>query len=312
MACRATGRKKILVPQSLHPAKFSVLKNYAEPAGIRLEAFMYDKETGGINSTDLQSKVDQDTAAVYCEVPSFFGILDPEVVNVPSLCHVKGALSIVGFDPVSLGGLKPPGEYGSDIVIAEGQSISTEMNFGGPALGIIGCRGENLIRQLPGRLIGMTTTLDGKERAFSMVLQTREQHIRREKATSNICTNEALFAIGAAAYLSLLGPQGLRQLFESILVKTSYATRKLSEIPGIVVPRFTSAHYQEFVVSFKGPMGALARLNKSLLSHGVHGGKSLVKDFPELGESALFCVTEVHSTEAIDKLRLLTEKLLES
>src|SRR5438309_3549086 len=191
MACRATGRKKILVPQSLHPAKFSVLKNYAEPAGIGLETFTYDKETGGLNSGDLQSKVDRDTAAVYCEVPSFFGILDPEVVNVPSICHLKGALSIVGFDPVSLGGLKPPGEYGSDIVIAEGQSISTEMNFGGPALGIIGCRGENLIRQLPGRLIGMTTTLDGKERAFSMVLQTREQHIRREKATSNICTNEA-------------------------------------------------------------------------------------------------------------------------
>jgi len=312
MACRATGRKKILVPQSLHPAKFAVLKNYAEPAGIELETFMYDKETGGLNSADLQSKVDRDTAAVYCEVPSFFGILDPEVANVPSICHLKGALSIVGFDPVSLGGLKPPGEYGSDIVIAEGQSISTEMNFGGPALGIIGCRGENLIRQLPGRLIGMTTTLDGKERAFSMVLQTREQHIRREKATSNICTNEALFAIGAAAYLSLLGPQGLRQLFESILVKTNYAIKMLSEIPGVVAPRFVGTHYQEFVVSFKGAKGTLARLNKSLLSHGVHGGKSLVKDFPELGESALFCVTEVHSTEAIDKLRLLTEKLLGS
>jgi glycine dehydrogenase subunit 1 len=312
MACRATGRKKILVPHSLHPAKFSVLKNYAEPAGIGLETFMYDKETGGLDSADLQSKVDRDTAAVYCEVPSFFGILDPEVVNVPSICHMKGALSIVGFDPVSLGGLKPPGEYGSDIVIAEGQSISAEMNFGGPALGIIGCRGENLIRQLPGRLIGMTTTLDGKERAFSMVLQTREQHIRREKATSNICTNEALFAIGAAAYLSLLGPQGLRQLFESILVKTNYAIKMVGEVPGVVAPRFTSAHYQEFVVSFKGAKGTLARLNKSLLSQGVHGGKSLVKDFPELGESALFCVTEVHGTEAIDRLRLLIEKLLES
>jgi glycine cleavage system P protein (glycine dehydrogenase) subunit 1 len=312
MASRATGRKKILVPHNLHPARFSVLKNYTEPAGIRLATFAYDNETGGFDFSDLQSKVDQDTAAVYCEVPSFFGILDPEVVNVPSVCHLHGALSIVGFDPVSLGGLKPPGEYGADIVIAEGQSISTEMNFGGPALGIIGCRGENLIRQLPGRLIGMTTTLDGKERAFSMVLQTREQHIRREKATSNICTNEALFAIGAAAYLSLLGPRGLRQLFETILVKTSYAIKMLSEIPGVAVPRFSGSHYQEFVVSFKGGKGTLARLNKSLLSQGVHGGKSLVNDFPELGESALFCVTEVHSTEAIDKLRLLIEKLLEA
>ena len=311
MASRATGRKKILVPQNLHPAKFSVLKNYTEPAGIALDTFAYDRETGGVSSSDLQSKLDRDTAAVCCEVPSFFGVLDPEVASVPSMCHSKGALSIIGFDPISLGGLKPPGEYGADIVIAEGQAISTEMNFGGPALGIIGCRGENLIRQLPGRLIGMTTTLDGKEKAFSMVLQTREQHIRREKATSNICTNEALFAIGAAAYLSLLGPQGLRQLFETILVKTSYAIKMLSEIPGVIVPRFSNPQYQEFVCSFKGPKGTLARLHKSLLSHGVHGGKSLVKDFPELGESALFCVTEVHSAEAIDKLRLLIEKLQE-
>ena len=312
MASRASGRRKILVPVSLHPAKFSVLKNYTEPAGIRLETFKYDKESGGIDSADLQSKVDRDTAAVYCEVPSFFGVLDPEAVNVPSMCHEKGALSIVGFDPVSLGGLKPPGEYGADIVIAEGQSISTEMNFGGPALGIIGCRGENLTRQLPGRLIGMTTTLDGKERAFSMVLQTREQHIRRERATSNICTNEALFAIGAAAYLSLLGPQGLRELFEGILLKTNYAIKILGEIPGVQVPRFQSQHYQEFVASFEGSKGTLARLNKSLISHGVHGGKSLANDFPELGESSLFCITEVHGTESIDKLRLLIEKLLEA
>jgi glycine dehydrogenase subunit 1 len=312
MASRATGRKRILVPEALHPGKYSVLKNYTEPAGIGLETFRYDRGTGGLDLADLQSKLDREIAAVYCEVPSFFGVLDPEVVNVPSLCHPKGALSIVGFDPVSLGGLKPPGEYGADIAIAEGQSISTEMNFGGPALGIIGCRGEGLIRQLPGRLIGMTTTLDGKARAFSMVLQTREQHIRREKATSNICTNEALFAIGAAAYLSLLGPQGLRQLFETILVKTNYAIKMLSEIPGVVVPRFTGPHYQEFVVSFKGAKGTLAKLNKSLLNHAVHGGKSLVKDFPELGESALFCVTEVHGSESIDKLRLLIEKLLEA
>jgi len=280
MASRVTGRKKILVSESLHPGKFSVLKNYTEPAGIRIETVRYDRETGGLDTKDLQSKLDRDTAAVYCEVPSFFGVLDPEVVDVPSISHAKGALSIVGFDPVSLGGLKPPGEYGTDIVIAEGQSISTEMNFGGPALGIIGCRGENLIRQLPGRLIGMTTTLDGKERAFSMALQTREQHIRREKATSNICTNEALFAIGAAAYLSLLGPQGLHQLFEGILVKTSYAIKMLGGIPGVVVPRFKGPHYQEFVASLIGPKGTLARLNKSLLGHGVHGGKSLFKDFP--------------------------------
>lgn len=312
MAARATHRKKILVPQALHPAKLSVLKNYSETAGIVLELIKYDRETGGLDPGDLHAKIDEDTAAVYSEVPSFFGVLDAEVSSVPSLCHSKGALSIIGFDPVSLGGLRPPGEYGADIVIAEGQSISTEMNFGGPALGIIGCRGDNLIRQLPGRLIGMTTTLDGRERAFSMALQTREQHIRRERATSNICTNEALFAIGAAAYLSLLGPQGLRRLFETILVRTEYAMKMLGEIRGVTVPRFKSSHYQEFVVSFDGKKGTQAKLHRSLLGQGVHGGKSLVKDFPELGESALFCVTEVTSSESIDRLRLLIEKLLEA
>ena len=311
MAARATHRRKIIVPQALHPSKFSVLKNYSDTAGILLETVKFDNETGELDLADLESKVDDETAAVYCEVPSFFGILDEQVANIPSLCHSKGALSIVGFDPVSLGGLKPPGEYSADIVIAEGQSISTEMNFGGPALGIIGCRGENLIRQLPGRLIGMTTTLDGKERAFSMALQTREQHIRRERATSNICTNEALFAIGAAAYLSLLGPQGLRRLFETILVRTKYAMKMIGEVRGATVPRFKSPHYQEFVVSFDGKKGTLAKLHKSLLGQGVHGGKSLVKDFPELGESALFCVTEATSSESIDRLRLLIEKSLE-
>ncbi len=311
MTIRVNGRKKILVPRSLHPDKLSVLKNYTAPAGIQVQSFDYDRETGGVDFEDFQSKLDQDTAAVYCEVPSFFGVLDPRVVDVPSISHEKGALAIIGFDPVSLGGVKPPGEYGADIVVAEGQSISSEMNFGGPSLGIIGCRGENLIRQMPGRLIGVTTTVDGKDRAFSMVLQTREQHIRRERATSNICTNEALLAVGAAVYLSLMGPSGLRQLFQTIFTRTSYAIKRLGEISQLTVPRFASPHYQEFVVSYKGGKGTVAKLHKQLLGQGVQAGKSLVKDFPELGESSLFCVTEMHSPEAVDRLRLLMGKFAE-
>jgi glycine dehydrogenase subunit 1 len=288
----------------------AVLRNYTEPVGIRVEAFGYDKETGGPDMDDLESKLDHETAAVYCEVPSFFGTLDADVVRVPSLCHEKGALSIIGFDPISLGGLRPPGEYGADIVVAEGQSISSEMNFGGPGLGIIGCKGENLVRQIPGRLIGMTTTIDGTDKAFSMVLQTREQHIRRERATSNICTNEALLGIGAAAYLSLLGPQGLHDLFESILVKTRYAIKRLQELPKASVPRFDAQHYQEFVVTFKRARGITSRINRKLLLAGMHGGKSLVKDFPELGESSLICVTEINTGEAIDRFSGLMTKLL--
>src|SRR6266568_6783325 len=312
MAVRVTGRYRILVPRNIHPDKLSVLQNYTEPVGIAIDTFGYDEETGGINVEDLKSKLTVETAAVLCEVPSFFSILDPNAVEVPSLCHEKGALSIIGFDPISLGGLKPPGEYGADIVVAEGQSISSEMNFGGPGLGIIGCKGENLLRQMPGRLIGMTTTMDGKDRAFSMVLQTREQHIRRERATSNICTNEALLGIGAAAYLSLLGPRGLSQLFETILVKTNYAIKQLHEIPGTLIPRFTGQHYQEFVVTLENSRHTIAKMNQDLLSAGIHGGKSLVNDFPELGQSSLMCVTETHSPEAIDKLRATMEKFVRS
>ena len=312
MAARVTSRYKILVPRSLHPDKLSVLRNYTEPVGIRIETFGMDDETGCLDLDDLKIKVNTETAAVLCEVPSFFGILDPNAVSVPSLCHEKGALSIIGFDPISLGGLKPPGDYGADIVVAEGQSISSEMNFGGPGLGIIGCKGENLLRQMPGRLIGMTTTMDGKNRAFSMVLQTREQHIRREKATSNICTNEALLGVGAAAYLSLLGPAGLSQLFETILVKTNYAIKQLHELPGTLIPRFTGQHYQEFVVTLENPRHTIAKMNQDLLSAGIHGGKSLVNDFPELGQSSLMCVTETHSPEAIDKLRATMEKFVRS
>src|SRR6266581_3739744 len=302
MAVRATGKYKIIVPKSLHPDKLSVLRNYTEPVGIRIEAFGYDKETGGPAIEDLQTKLDHETAAVYCEVPSFFGTLDADAVRVPSLCHEKGALSIIGFDPISLGGLKPPGEYGADIVVAEGQSIASEMNFGGPGLGIIGCKGENLLRQMPGRLIGMTTTMDGKDRAFSMVLQTREQHIRRERATSNICTNEALLGIGAAAYLSLLGPSGFDQLFRTILTKTQYAIETIKTESKLVVPRFGGAHYQDFVVTLRSGESSARRLQDSLLRRGIQCGKNLADSFPELGESILIGISELNSKHAIDQL----------
>ncbi len=312
MAVRATGRYRVLVPRNIHPDKLSVLRNYCEPVGIRVDSFNFDPETGCVDLDDLKSKMNTETAAVLCEVPSFFGILDPDVTTVPSICHEKGILTIIGFDPISLGGLKPPGEYGANIVVAEGQSISSEMNFGGPGLGIIGCRGESLLRQMPGRLIGMTTTIDGKDKAFSMVLQTREQHIRREKATSNICTNEALLGVGAAAYLSLLGPKGLSQVFQTILVKTNYAIKQLQDLPKATVPRFNAQHYQEFIMAIKDDRKTVAKINKDLLSAGIHGGRDLSKDFPELGQSSLICVNETHSAESIEKLRATLNKFLRS
>ena len=311
MAVRVTGRKKLLIPRCLHPDKFSVLRNYTEPVGVKVEQYNYDEGTGEADIDDLQQKLDSKTAAVYTEVPSFFGILDSGAKDVPSICHEKGALAIVGFDLVSLGGIRPPGEYGADIVVAEGQSISTDMNYGGPSLGIIGCRGETLTRQMPGRLIGMTTTMDGRDRAFSMVLQTREQHIRREKATSNICTNEALLAVGAAVYLSLMGPAGLLQLFKTILVKTQYAVRALKAVPDLTVPRFASPHYQDFVITIDPNKSSVKKVQEKMLEKKIHCGRSLTRNFPELGESLLLSITELTSQESIDKLALTLTEVLE-
>jgi len=185
------------------------------------------------------------------------------------------------------------------------------MNYGGPLLGIFACRDDRqLIRQMPGRVIGMTTTMDESKTGFCMALQTREQHIRREKATSNICTNEALCALASAVYLALLGPRGLEELGEVVMFKTRYAMQLLAEIEGVKVPLFKSSHFKEFTVNFDSAKMTVRDIHENLLKHGVHGGKDLTKEFPELGKTALYCVTETHSKEEIDRLAQALKNVL--
>jgi glycine dehydrogenase subunit 1 len=176
------------------------------------------------------------------------------------------------------------------------------MNFGGPLLGIFACNSNKFLRQMPGRIIGMTTSSESNERAFCMVLQTREQHIRRERATSNVCTNEALCAVAAAAYLSLLGPTGLKNLCETIITKSHYTIKKLDSIDGIKAPLINSKHFKEFTVNFDKTNLKVEEIHRLLLGKKIHGGKNIKNDFPELGETSLFCVTETHSQKDIDKL----------
>ena len=184
------------------------------------------------------------------------------------------------------------------------------MNFGGPLLGMIACkRDTKIIRQMPGRLIGVTQTLEDERRAFTMTLQTREQHIRREKATSNICSNQALNALASAVYLSLMGPQGIKDLAELVTGRAHYAIRRLGALPRVRAPVFNSFHFKEFTVQFEGK--TVEEINQSLLDNRLHGGKSLVKEFPDLGETALFCVTENHTKEDIDLLAITLEEALE-
>ncbi|HDI06763.1 MAG TPA: aminomethyl-transferring glycine dehydrogenase subunit GcvPA [Candidatus Bathyarchaeota archaeon] len=303
MAARITRRNEVVIPKIIHPERKATLQTYAEPAGIKIRETAYKPETGQLDLEDLKNKICEKTAAVYVENPSYLGFIETNLEEIETEAHAKGALFIVGVDPTSLGVLKPPGEYGADIVVGEGQPLGNAMNYGGPLLGIFACRSDiRLVRQMPGRIIGMTTTVDSERRAFCMALQTREQHIRREKATSNICSNESLCAVAAAVYMALLGPEGFRELGETITLKANYAMRVLSEISGLRVPVFNSPHFKEFTVNFDESGLTVEKVHRELLRRGVHGGKNVSKEFPELGETALYCVTEMHSKEDIDKL----------
>ncbi|MDI6847855.1 MAG: aminomethyl-transferring glycine dehydrogenase subunit GcvPA [Candidatus Bathyarchaeia archaeon] len=311
MASRLTRRSEILIPKIIHPERAATLHVYDEPAGLSVKQIAYNSETGQISLEDLRSKISDKTAAVYIENPSYLGFIETQVYEISKEIHEHGALFIVGVDPTSLGILKPPGEYDADIVVGEAQSLGNSMNFGGPLLGIFACRDDlKLIRQMPGRIIGMTTTLDGSRQGFCMALQTREQHIRREKATSNICSNEALCAVAAAVYMSLLGPEGLRELGETIMYKANYAIHLLSKINGVKTPVFKSAHFKEFTVNFDGTDLSVKKVHEKLLQCGIHDGKDVSKEFPELGKTALYCVTEIHSEEDIERLAATLEEIL--
>ncbi len=293
------GRNRVLLPENINPLYDSVVKAYLRPHNIKIEYIKYDRSTGLIDLEDLKEKISRDAAAVYLHNPNFFGYVEVDARDVGEITHDYGALYIVGVYPVSLGLLKPPGELGADIAIGEGQSLGLGLNYGGPLLGIFATRMDyKLLRQMPGRLIGMTTSIDGTDRAYTMILQTREQHIRRAKATSNICTNESLSAIAAAVYLSLLGRNGIRRLAELIYYRSHYAWKRMKDI-GLNVELFSSDFFNEFPVRFSIEYGII---HEKLLERGIHGGLYIGKYFPELGETALYAFTELHSKKDIDLL----------
>ncbi len=310
MATRLTGRPEILVPKIIHPERYSTLVTYIEPAEMHSKKINYEKKTGQLSLEDLETKISDRTASVYVENPSYLGFIETKIEEIAKITHDHGALLIVGVDPVSLGLLKAPGEYGADIVIGEGQSLGNSMNFGGPLLGIFACKGNMaMIRQVPGRIIGRTTTQDGSSQGFCMVLQTREQHIRRQKATSNICTNQALCAAASAIYLTLLGPKGLKELGEAITLRANYAIKRLSEVEGVKAPIFKSSHFKEFTVGFD--RRCVCDVHEALLRRNIHGGKDISEEFPELGRTALYCVTEMHSRDDIEALVDAIEEIMQ-
>lgn len=291
MAIRVTKRKKIVVSDAIHPHYRAVAKTYLSGLGIQWrEAPWMDGET---DVERLSRSVDDQTAAVLIQTPNFFGCLEA-VEEIAAAAHRYEALLAVCADPISLGLIQAPGAAGADIVVGEGQGLGNAVSFGGPYLGLFATKKE-YVRQMPGRLVGATTDAQGR-RGYCLTLQTREQHIKRERATSNICTNEALAALGATIYLSIMGPEGLREVARLCLQKTHYLKHRITEIPGFEAP-FGKPFFKEFVVKTPVPP---ARLNKRLLKERLIGGLDLSPFDRRLKNHWLLCATEKRTKEEMD------------
>ncbi len=311
MTNRVTGRKQFLYPHFIHPERLAALRTYTEPAGIKLVELDNNPENGQIDLEDVKKKISPETAGLYVENPSYLGPLMTNMKELSEVAHDSGSLFVVGVDPISLGLIKPPGQYSADIAVGEGQHLGSYVNYGGPLLGIFTCREDTrLLRQIPGHIIGMTVAR-GNETGYCMVLQTREQHIRREKATSNICSNEALLAVRTAVYLALLGPKGIRSLGEYVSAMASYLSQLLSEVDGVKAPAFKGPHFKEFTIQIRKPRRTILKMNRLLLADGIIGGKPLPADFPELGQASLLCVTERHTREDLEELCVAIQKIME-
>jgi len=309
MAARITGRKRALIAGNAGPQRHEVIRTYTEPMGIKLDTVGFDRSKGTLDAEDLRRKVSDDVACLYVENPNLFGVIEDGVADIVGAVQKAGGLALVGIDPISLSLVKEPGGYGADVVVGEGQPLGIAMNYGGPHLGIFAVRDIKLARSMPGRLIGITTAVsDPGRKAFAMVLQAREQHIRREGATSNVCTNQSLMAVAAASYLSLLGKDGFRRLGETIISNSHYAAKRLSKVKGANSPHFSGAFFKEFVVSYD--RARAEAVFRRLAKKGVMAGHPLSGLLGPKVEAGLYCVTEVHTRGDIERLAEALEEVL--
>jgi len=290
MAARLTGRRSVVVARSVHPEYRQVLSTYAFHQGMPLATVPF-RDSGRVDFKELETAITSDTACVLVQSPNFFGTIE-DVEAIGELAHSKGAMLVVAIaEAISLGIVAPP--KSADIIAMEAQSFGVPLGFGGPYCGVIATR-ETYVRQMPGRLVGQTTDRNGK-RGFVLTLATREQHIRREKATSNICTNQALIALMANIFMTVYGKVGLRELAKQNLAKTAYAAQQFAKHGKVMfsdAPRFN-----EFVVQTTEDPYAI---NARILGHKIVGGLPLKKFYPELGNASLWCCTELTSRSIID------------
>jgi glycine dehydrogenase subunit 1 len=313
MASRITGRSEVLVPRIISPERLSIIGNFCQPepmpSHIDVKFVDFDPETGMFDLRDLKRKISTDTAGVYFENPSYIGVIECQGEEIYETAHENGAESIVGVDPISLGVLAPPADYGVDIVCGDIQPLGIHMFCGGGLGGFIASRDEEkYVAEYPLRLISITTTEREGEYGFGQCRSDRTSYIGRDKAKDWVGTATALWGIVAAVYMALMGPCGMRAIGEAITQKSHYAAKLLSEIEGVEIP--FSCFFKEFPVNFDGTNKAVSEINGALLKNGIFGGKDLTKEIPELGRSSLYCVTEVHSKGALKKLAATLEEVL--
>jgi glycine dehydrogenase subunit 1 len=304
MAHRITKRKRVLVSQAIHPEYRRVIQTYLDPDQQEIVPIPYGRKDGRTDEKVLLDLVDANVSAVVLQSPNFFGVIE-DFCRIGKEVHEVGGLMIAGFsEAIAYGILTPPGEWGADIVTGEGQSLGIPLSFGGPYLGIFTTRNQ-YVRTMPGRLVGETVDLEGK-RGFVLTLATREQHIRREKATSNICTNEGLCALMAAIYLSCLGKEGLREVAMMNLSKTEYAKKVASKIKRCKLA-FSAPTFNEFVLEIEG---GPEKVLKEMRQEKIVGGFPLARFYPELDRHILVTVTEMNTKEEIDGWAKALERAL--
>ncbi len=303
MAQRVTNRNKVVLARSLHPQFREVVRTYIKNLGVEAVEVPFGPD-GRVDAAALAKALDDQTAAVVYQSPNFFGVVE-DVAALSAAAHGVKALSVaIVAEAVSLGLLEAPGKLGADIAAGEAQSLGVPLSFGGPYLGFMACKKE-FLRQMPGRVTGQTVDRDG-QRGFVLTLSTREQHIRRERATSNICTNQALCALRATIWMETLGKQGLRELARQNAQKAAYAAGRLAAVKG-VKKAFSGPAFNEFVLVLPKPWPAV---EAALKAKGLVGGYGLGGDYPELANAALVCVTEMRTKDQIDRLAQALEEVL--
>ena len=306
MASRMTGRRQMLLPKTTCPERLSVIRNFCEPPEmenhIAVKLVDYDANTGLMDLSDLESKISAKTAAVYFENPSYLGFIESQGARIAGIARANGAETVVGVDPISLGVLAAPADYGADIVVGTTQPFGIHMNCGGGTCGFVASRDEvKYVGEFPMPLNSIVDTIVEGERGFAPSTPDRTSMRAREKGKDWTGTSVNLWAVAGAVYMALLGPQGFREIGELIIKRANYAARRLAEIDGVGV-RLGAPFFKEFVVNFDRAGKKVADVNAGLKARGIFGGHDLSGEFPELGQSALYCVTEIHSRADLDRL----------